>query len=163
MSAESGARQRFAPCGGGGRTRVGEAGTRARRLARGASAHWASARDGDSALDERALGERARGESACARETIAREPGTWLELWSACLGKTREELLMQTRAAAEGMEASELLAAQMMALRDAHMTRLPHRSSFRVPMRRWMWCIWTWSGCDCLDLPVGTLMMLGWG
>ena len=28
------------------------------------------------------------------------------------------------------MEASELLAAQMMALRDAHMTRLPHRSSF---------------------------------
>ena len=37
---------------------------------------------------------------------------------------------MQTRTAADGMEASESLAAPMVTLRDAHMKKLPHRRSF---------------------------------
>jgi len=46
------------------------------------------------------------------------------------MGTTNKELLMQTRTAADGMEASEPLAAPMVTLRDAHMKRLPHRRSF---------------------------------
>jgi hypothetical protein len=44
---------------------------------------------------------------------------------------------MQTRAAADGMEASEPLAAPLVTLRDAHMKRLSHRRSFpraRAPL-----------------------------
>jgi hypothetical protein len=46
------------------------------------------------------------------------------------MGTTNKELLMQTRTAADGMEATEPLAAPMVTLRDAHMKKLPHRRSF---------------------------------